>query len=243
MARNLITDVAGVRVGHADDAKLGSGATVVRVRPARGRGRRRSRRRARHARKRAARSGHDGRADRRHRARRRLGVRPRCRLRRAGVAARAGPRLRGPRQCACRSCRRAILFDLLNGGDKNWGRYPPYRELGYAATAAQPARTSRSAASAPGSAPPPSISRAALGSASAHDARRHHRRRAGGGQCRGLGGDRRRAAFLGRAVRARQRIRRARPARARCRRRRWPSAPKASPARTPRWLSSRPTRR
>src|SRR5476649_2257921 len=30
----------------------------------------------------------------------------------------------------------AILFDLLSGGDKNWGRYPPYRELGYAATAA-----------------------------------------------------------------------------------------------------------
>jgi L-aminopeptidase/D-esterase-like protein len=30
----------------------------------------------------------------------------------------------------------AICFDLLNGGDKNWGRFPPYRELGYAATAA-----------------------------------------------------------------------------------------------------------
>ena len=30
----------------------------------------------------------------------------------------------------------AILFDLLNGGDKNWGRFPPYRELGYAAAAA-----------------------------------------------------------------------------------------------------------
>jgi D-aminopeptidase len=30
----------------------------------------------------------------------------------------------------------AILFDLLNGGDKNWGRYPPYRELGYDAAAA-----------------------------------------------------------------------------------------------------------
>jgi D-aminopeptidase len=29
----------------------------------------------------------------------------------------------------------AILFDLLNGGDKNWGRYPPYRELGYSAAA------------------------------------------------------------------------------------------------------------
>jgi D-aminopeptidase len=27
----------------------------------------------------------------------------------------------------------AILFDLLNGGDKAWGRYPPYRELGYEA--------------------------------------------------------------------------------------------------------------
>src|SRR5262249_8616057 len=29
----------------------------------------------------------------------------------------------------------AILFDLLNGGDKDWDRYPPYRELGYAAAA------------------------------------------------------------------------------------------------------------
>ncbi len=28
----------------------------------------------------------------------------------------------------------AILFDLLNGGDKDWGRYPPYRELAYEAT-------------------------------------------------------------------------------------------------------------
>jgi L-aminopeptidase/D-esterase-like protein len=29
----------------------------------------------------------------------------------------------------------AVLFDLLNGGNKNWGRYPPYRDLGYAAAA------------------------------------------------------------------------------------------------------------
>lgn len=28
----------------------------------------------------------------------------------------------------------AILFDLLNGGAKDWGPYPPYRELGYEAT-------------------------------------------------------------------------------------------------------------
>lgn len=27
----------------------------------------------------------------------------------------------------------AILFDLANGGDKHWGRYPPFRELGFEA--------------------------------------------------------------------------------------------------------------
>ena len=27
----------------------------------------------------------------------------------------------------------AIIFDLLNGGDKDWDRFPPYRELAYAA--------------------------------------------------------------------------------------------------------------
>lgn len=27
----------------------------------------------------------------------------------------------------------AILYDLANGGDKNWGLYPPYREMGYEA--------------------------------------------------------------------------------------------------------------
>jgi L-aminopeptidase/D-esterase-like protein len=30
----------------------------------------------------------------------------------------------------------AILFDLANGGDKNWGRFSPYRELGYDAARA-----------------------------------------------------------------------------------------------------------
>ncbi|HEV7600693.1 MAG TPA: P1 family peptidase [Bradyrhizobium sp.] len=30
----------------------------------------------------------------------------------------------------------AIMFDLLNGGDKKWGRFAPYRELGYTAAAA-----------------------------------------------------------------------------------------------------------
>lgn len=27
----------------------------------------------------------------------------------------------------------AVLFDLLNGGDKDWGRFPPYRNLGWTA--------------------------------------------------------------------------------------------------------------
>src|SRR6202041_2140236 len=30
----------------------------------------------------------------------------------------------------------AICFDLLNGGNKAWGRFAPYRDLGYAAAAA-----------------------------------------------------------------------------------------------------------
>ena len=29
----------------------------------------------------------------------------------------------------------AILFDLANGGNKDWGRFPPYRDLGHAAAA------------------------------------------------------------------------------------------------------------
>jgi L-aminopeptidase/D-esterase-like protein len=30
----------------------------------------------------------------------------------------------------------AIVFDLANGGDKDWGRYPPYREMGFDAVQA-----------------------------------------------------------------------------------------------------------
>jgi L-aminopeptidase/D-esterase-like protein len=35
----------------------------------------------------------------------------------------------------------AILFDLINGGEKDWGRYSPYRELGFAAAEAAVAAT------------------------------------------------------------------------------------------------------
>ncbi|MCY6380375.1 P1 family peptidase [Hoeflea prorocentri] len=44
----------------------------------------------------------------------------------------------------------AILFDLVNGGDKDWGLYPPYRELGFEAanSAAQDFETGTAGAGA-----------------------------------------------------------------------------------------------
>lgn len=42
----------------------------------------------------------------------------------------------------------AILYDLGNGGDKDWGRYPPYRELGYEATENASARVATGAVGA-----------------------------------------------------------------------------------------------
>jgi L-aminopeptidase/D-esterase-like protein len=41
----------------------------------------------------------------------------------------------------------AICFDLLTGGNKDWGRYPPYRDLGWAAATSSPwSRSVRAAA-------------------------------------------------------------------------------------------------
>ncbi|HYA04417.1 MAG TPA: P1 family peptidase, partial [Xanthobacteraceae bacterium] len=132
--RNLITDVPGLKVGHAQDARLGSGATaVIFDEPAvaaidlRGGG---------------------------------PGTRETALLDPAqtvqgidaitlsggsafGLDAASGVqawlREQG-RGFAVRSARvpivpAAILFDLLSGGDKEWGRFPPYREFGYAAAA------------------------------------------------------------------------------------------------------------
>lgn len=130
--RNLITDIAGLRVGQASDAKLGSGTTVivfdapvVASVDVRGGG---------------------------------PGTRETALLDPAqtvegidaivlsggsafGLDAASGAqaylREQG-RGFAVREARvpivpAAIMFDLLNGGDKAWGRYPPYRELGYEA--------------------------------------------------------------------------------------------------------------
>ena len=130
--RNLITDVAGVLVGQADDARLASGVTaIVFEEPAI-----------------AAvdvRGGAPGTREtdllEPHRTIERIdavvlsggsafgldagsGVQALLRERGRGFA--IGD-VRVPLVCG------AVLFDLLNGGDKNWGRFPPYRDLGYAA--------------------------------------------------------------------------------------------------------------
>src|ERR1700735_4195204 len=133
--RNLLTDVPGLKVGHATDLRLGSGSTVVIFdEPAvasidvRGGG---------------------------------PGTRETALLDPAqtvegidaivlsggsafGLDAASGAQAwlkEQGRGFAVRTARvpivpAAILLDLLNGGDKDWGRYPPYRELGYAAIAA-----------------------------------------------------------------------------------------------------------
>ena len=206
--RNLITDIPGLRVGHAGDGKLASGTTVVVFdAPVVGE-RRRARRRARHARDRAARSGADGGRHRRDRSVRRLGLRARCRLRRAGLYARAGPRLQDSRR---RGADRA-------GGDHVRPAQRRRQELGPLSALSRVrlrrrqdrqrrirARQRRRGArrdhrDAQGR------RRLGLGA----NARRRHRRRPGGGQCRRHNDHRRRSAFLGGAVRAEQGIRRAR---------------------------------
>jgi L-aminopeptidase/D-esterase-like protein len=130
--RNLITDVAGVRVGQAGDAKLGSGVTaIVFDDPAVGsidlRGGGPGTRETALLDPAQTVSGIDaivlsgGSAFGLDAA---SGVQARLREQGRGFAVRSArvPIVPG-----------AILFDLLNGGDKEWGRYPPYRELGYEA--------------------------------------------------------------------------------------------------------------
>src|SRR5689334_19861275 len=134
VARNLITDVAGVRVGHADDAKLGSGSTaIIFDTPAV-----------------AAvdvRGGGPG-------TRESALLDPAMTVERIDAVTLSGGSAFGldaasGTQAWLREHGRgfqirdalvpivpaAVMFDLLNGGEKNWGLYPPYRELGYTATA------------------------------------------------------------------------------------------------------------
>jgi L-aminopeptidase/D-esterase-like protein len=133
--KNLLTDISGVRVGHADDTALASGVTaIIFDKPAvasidvRGGG---------------------------------PGTREETVLDLAstveaidGIALSGGSALgldaaggvqawlaeqgRGLRirEAVIPIVPGAICFDLLNGGSKAWGRFPPYRDLGYAAASA-----------------------------------------------------------------------------------------------------------
>jgi D-aminopeptidase len=133
--RNLITDVAGVTVGHADDARIASGVTaVVFDAPA--------------VASIDVRGGGTG-------TRESVLLDPSMTVEHidalalaggsafgldaaSGVMAQLVERGRGypMRDARVPIVPGAILFDLLNGGDKAWGRFPPYRELGYTAAAA-----------------------------------------------------------------------------------------------------------
>lgn len=133
-ARNLITDVAGIRVGHADDARLASGVTAILFdEPAV-----------------AAvdvRGGAPGTREtdllEAHRTIERIDAVALSGGSAFGLDAASGVqaylREQG-RGFQIRDIRipivsGAVLFDMLNGGDKNWGRFAPYRELGHAAAA------------------------------------------------------------------------------------------------------------
>jgi L-aminopeptidase/D-esterase-like protein len=130
--RNLITDVAGVLVGQADDVRLASGVTaIIFEQPA--------------VASVDVRGGAPGTREtdllEPHRTVERIDAVVLSGGSAFGLDAGAGVqaflREQG-RGFAIREARvpivsGAALFDLLNGGDKSWGRFAPYRELGYAA--------------------------------------------------------------------------------------------------------------
>jgi D-aminopeptidase len=133
--RNLITDVPGLKVGHAEDVRLGSGATaIVFDEPAvasidlRGGGP--GTRETALLDPAQTVSGIDAIA---------LSGGSAFGLDAAsGVQAWLKEQGRGfiVRTAKVPIVPAAILFDLLGAGEKDWGRFPPYRELGYAAAAA-----------------------------------------------------------------------------------------------------------
>jgi L-aminopeptidase/D-esterase-like protein len=133
--RNLITDVAGIRIGQTHDARLRSGVTVILPdRPLRG----------------SADIRGGGPGTRETETMSDAGVVNEVHalvlsggsafgldaatgvqsfLREQGVGFAVGP-VKVP------IVPQAILFDLINGGDKEWGRHAPYRDMAYDAAAA-----------------------------------------------------------------------------------------------------------
>jgi L-aminopeptidase/D-esterase-like protein len=133
--KNLLTDIAGVRVGHADDAAIASGVTaIIFDAPAvasidvRGGGPGTREESVLHlegtvdAIDAITLSGGSA-----------LGLDAA-----GGVQAWLAEQGRGLRirDAVVPIVPGAICFDLLNGGNKAWGRFPPYRDLGYAAARA-----------------------------------------------------------------------------------------------------------
>jgi L-aminopeptidase/D-esterase-like protein len=133
--KNLLTDISGVRVGHADDAALASGVTaIIFDAPAvasidvRGGGPGTREESVLHlegtvdAIDAITLSGGSA-----------LGLDAA-----GGVQAWLAEQGRGLRirDAVIPIVPGAICFDLLNGGNKAWGRFPPYRDLGYAAARA-----------------------------------------------------------------------------------------------------------
>lgn len=130
--KNLITDVAGVRVGNTDDANLASGSTAIlfdepAVASADIRGGGPGTRELDLLDPVATVDRIDGLAFSGGSA---FGLEAG-----AGIAALLAEQGRGFAVGPVRVpiVPGAILFDLLSGGDKNWGRFAPYRELGYSA--------------------------------------------------------------------------------------------------------------
>jgi L-aminopeptidase/D-esterase-like protein len=135
MARNLLTDVAGVSVGHADDVGLGSGVTaIVFDEPAV----------ASISMLGGAPGGRDTDLLAPHNTVPAVDAIVLSGGSAFGLDAAGGVQAalreqgRGFRVGSARVpiVTQAIVFDLNNGGDKNWGVFSPYRELGYAAARA-----------------------------------------------------------------------------------------------------------
>ena len=169
-----------------------------RVRPARGRGSGLARRRAGYARERAARSRHDGRTDRRHRARRRLGLRARCRLGCPGLAAGQGRGFQVREALVpivpatiCSICSAAVTrIGAAIRPIASWDMPPPASRPPTPSRSARPARDRRRRSRSGGE--------ARLGVRP--DPWRHRGRSARRGQCRRQHRDRWRPALLGRRL-------------------------------------------
>jgi L-aminopeptidase/D-esterase-like protein len=129
---NLITDVAGVRVGNAEDARLASGVTVITFDE-------------QAVASVDVRGGAPGTRETdlldAHRTVAKIDAVVLSGGSAFGLDASAGVQAWLREQgrgfaigdiCIPIVCG-ATLFDMLNGGDKNWGKFPPYRDLGYAA--------------------------------------------------------------------------------------------------------------